>query len=404
MTFRHSAPWSSLSLVAACRRASRRLPRRSRRATLYAGARHASAPFATTQRSADAAPDLRPPSPLTRTSCASYPASGYADNALWQAADLPGWRAIVRPRPPIADARSRLLKQLQSGSPSSSLRPGRRHGAGDARPRQGREARGAAPLWRAPPTASSRRAVTPRREAAEPADASDASRNGRGRAASDYPDASAGRRPHQHRNGRRVDLHARAAREPAARVLRYTGRVSVARAASTRPSSSPTTSSARFALAASANTTRVVMDMEGVEATASSRSTTRSALIVDFKGLPRRRRRCPRCGAARLLSRRADDRSSAGRPSRSLPPPAPSVAGATSRSPPPLPSRPVRSADASAADRAARELEWPVLAGAAARTRRFTHRASTPATAATIPARAATASTNPSSCSMSRCG
>ena len=53
-----------------------------------------------------------------------YPASGYADNALWQGAELArlAWERFGDD----ADKQTgvRLLKQLQSGYPSSSLLPG----------------------------------------------------------------------------------------------------------------------------------------------------------------------------------------------------------------------------------------------------------------------------------------
>ncbi len=85
-----------------------------------------------------------------------YPASGYADNALWQGGELSrlAWERFGDD----ADRRTgvRLLKQLQSGYPSSSLLLWRRTGAGTLRGGQGgSDVRTAPAASAAPPPSTS---------------------------------------------------------------------------------------------------------------------------------------------------------------------------------------------------------------------------------------------------------
>ena len=109
-------------------------------------------------------------------------------------------------------------------------------------------------------------------------------------------------------------------------------------------------------------------------ATASSRSTTRSALVVDFKRVGGGgRSRCRRRSPPRLTAAVAPDAGRRRQPSPAEPKPIAARAGADRRSA--VACRPAAAVDrCSPRRRAGRQLERPVLAGAAARARRLADR------------------------------
>ena len=376
-------PSSLVGLVAAgC---GSRCRRRSRRGELYtAGARPRSQPCVTR--------DKRPTLRQIRDAVAAYervvrryPASGYADNALWQASELSrlAWDRFGE-REPTSEPALRLLKQLQAGYPvelaasPASIRRSRT----SRRPRRWRR-HGQRQRRRAPDelVAAARldRAHEAGRDLAEavPDRRRDRARRSRARRC---PTASASAiemdrevlfRQERLDNPKRVffDLAARICR-PALhdKTLNFTDDIVREIRLGRHPQ----------------NTTRVVMDMEGVETLQrvhALQPVSRDRRLPPQAALPRRqRRRLRRRGARRSSSRpvpthrccrAAAEAASRVPPRRCPPPPAPVVDGAAADA---AAVAAGGSADAARADGAARELERPVLAGAAARSRRLAHR------------------------------
>ena len=358
----------------------------------------------TTARSRRSAPSAtRPQSRRSRRCAASvaayeavvraHPASGYCDNALWQAANLASLaferfgdeadRKTVRPAPDAAgEGISRPASSSRAGAPRaawrriasdrSQLAPPRPH-----RPRRHRASDPPAPVDR-------------------PTDPDD---SGRRDAAGDQADGAAGRHPAHRGPRRRGRLPPGRDRQPAAAVLRSQGRedraeaagrvaevrrrrgegspAGPASAATRRASSSISRGLSGYTVYPLYGPYRLVIDFRRAVATTPSAAT---------HGRRRRpwscRRRCPRrgprprsrsCPRSSSRSRRRGRRRSPLRCRRSRP------------SPKALPP-----------GRAGLELERQVLAVAAARASASRASSSTPVTAATIPARTATASRSPS--------
>ena len=339
---------------------------------------------------------------------ASIPASGYSDNALWQAGSSRRLACDRFGETPIARPAVRLLKQLQSGYPSSSLLQGSNAALArfDARQSAVPDASAATQrrLWRAAAETSSRRAVTPTREdrasrqtCAEARASAVVTLRGIIRAS-----AASGRRP------RHIEMDARASLSSTSSSRTRGACSSICRARSLSPALRDTTltfdddSCARFASAGIRRTRRVSSRHRGRRVvTASSRSTTRTAWSsissaaqasrADARSatVPRQLRQA-RAAAAAVSDRTGRFRGPSAR--------AASAVAAARRRRRRLSTRRRRKRRCRSRARwlrrrsprrpaAARELERAVLAGAAARPGRVAHRASTPATAATIPAR-----------------
>ena len=282
-----------------------------------------------------------------------YPASGYADNALWQASELSrlAWDRFDDD----ADRKTglRLLKQLQSGYPSSSLLQGveaalAKFDTAKAVPTSGTSAPAVASAPK--PVATGR---DPARETAKPAEISETVPTGvvtlRGITRSPLPDGvrisiEMDRellfKQEQLDNPRRVFFDIRGAYlSPGLRdkTLTYTDDIVREIRLGRHPQ----------------NTTRVVMDTENVESYSVFTLYNPYRVIVDFrrKGLPPATATVPPIVKATAPVVVPSPPVVAAAPTTGIlraepkpvppPPPAPSVPVATGPSLPPLPSRPV---------------------------------------------------------------
>ena len=274
-----------------------------------------------------------------------YPASGYADNALWQASELSrlAWDRFNDD----ADRKTglRLLKQLQSGYPSSSLLQGveaalAKFDTAKAVPTSGTSAPAVASAPK--PVATSRE---PTRETAKPAEISETVPTGvvtlRGITRSPLPDGvrisiEMDRellfKQEQLDNPRRVFFDIRGAYlSPGLRdkTLTYTDDIVREIRLGRHPQ----------------NTTRVVMDTENVESYSVFTLYNPYRVIVDFrrKGLPTATATVPPTVASPPVVAAVPTTGVLRAEPKPVPPPppAPSVPVATGPSLPPLPSRPV---------------------------------------------------------------
>ncbi len=308
-----------------------------------------------------------------------YPASGYADNALWQASELSrlAWDRFNDD----ADRKTglRLLKQLQSGYPSSSLLQGveealAKFDTAKAVPTSGTSAPIVASAPK--PVATSRETT---RETTKPAEISETGPAGvvtlRGITRSPLPDGvrisiEMDRellfKQEQLDNPRRVFFDIRGAYlSPGLRdkTLTYTDDIVREIRLGRHPQ----------------NTTRVVMDTENVESYSVFTLYNPYRVIVDFrrKGLPTATATVPaNCGKPACCRGSSDGRCPSGRTQTGSASPARAVSAGcdgTVASTAAIASG--GSADASRADRAARKLERSVFAGAAARIGCVAHRA-----------------------------
>ena len=150
-----------------------------------------------------------------------FPSSGYTDNSLWQGANLSLLAYDRFGQAGDLQTALRLLEQLTSQYPSSSLATQARSLVRQRQPAAG-DACGAA----GPANSDADIAAA---QGASHGDPSVARANGRDPRCE--ADATARRHPRQHRNGCRVDISRRAAGESAARLFRHQGSASVVSAA-----------------------------------------------------------------------------------------------------------------------------------------------------------------------------